>query len=570
MKITKPQREFVDQELIIDAWEKIERYYADLLDRDISNKAAFEKWLHDISELEAILEEDMAWRYIKMTINTKDESLSQNYTFFVTEIQPKLAPLEDQLNRKLVASPFTEELKSDPAYAIFFRSIENALNLYREENIPLQAELAEESQKYGSLSAAQSIEHDGETITMQKAALFLKETDEAVRKEVFEKMGNRRLEDVEKFDALFNTLLKKRHQVALNAGFENYRDYKLQAMGRFDYTVEDCRNFHQSVKTAIVPIVKELQQERLYKLGKDKFKPWDLDVDPEGKLPLKPFKESTELLNGSIEVFNRVDPYFGDCLKTMSEMGHLDLESKDGKSPGGYNYPLYEIGVPFIFMNAVGSQRDLVTMVHEGGHAVHSFLSRELEITGFKSLPSEVAELASMSMELLTMDQWQEFYSDSDALNRAKKEQLETILRLLPWIAQVDEYQHWLYENHNHSVEERHNYWVELSKQYGTGLTDWTGYEEIQRSSWQRQLHIFEVPFYYIEYGIAQLGALGVWKNSLEDKPKAIASYKEALKLGYTRSIPEIYETAGITFDFTEANIKSLAAFVQERLAHLK
>ncbi len=456
MKITKPQRKFVDQELIIDAWEKIERYYTDLLDRDISSKTDFEKWLRDISELEAILEEDMAWRYIKMTINTKDESLSQNYTFFVTEIQPKLAPLEDQLNRKLSASPFTEDLKSDAAYAIFFRSIENALNLYREENIPLQAELAEESQKYGSLSAAQSIDHEGETITMQKAALFLKETEEAVRKEVFEKMGNRRLEDVDKFDALFNTLLEKRHQVALNAGFKNYRDYKLQAMGRFDYSVEDCRNFHQSVKTAIVPIVKELQQERLNKLGKDKFKPWDLDVDPEGKLPLKPFQEGAELLNGSIEMFNRVDPYFGDCLKTMSEMGHLDLESKDGKSPGGYNYPLYEIGVPFIFMNAVGSHRDLVTMVHEGGHAVHSFLSRELEITGFKSLPSEVAELASMSMELLTMDQWQEFYTDPDALNRAKKEQLETILRLLPWIAQVDEYQHWLYENHEHTVEERH------------------------------------------------------------------------------------------------------------------
>ncbi len=570
MKITRPERKFVEQDLTIDAWNKIERYYTNLLERDISKKEGFLRWLHDISELEAILEEDLAWRYIKMTINTKDEALSNNYTFFVTEIQPKLAPLEDQLNRKLIASPFTEELKSDSAYAIFFRSIENALNLYREENIPIQAELAEESQKYGAFSAAQSIEHGGETITMQKAALFLKETDEAVRKEVFEKMGNRRREDFEKFDELFDTLLKKRHQVAQNAGFENFRDYKLQAMGRFDYTVQDCRDFHQSVKSTIVPIVKEIQQERLSKLGKDKFKPWDLDVDPEGKLPLKPFQKGSELLKGSVSMFDRVDPYFGDCLETMSEMGHLDLESKDGKSPGGYNYPLYEIGVPFIFMNAVGSHRDLVTMVHEGGHAVHSFLSRELEITGFKSLPSEVAELASMSMELLTMDQWQEFYTNEDDLKRAKKEQLETILRLLPWIAQVDEFQHWLYENHTHTSEERHNYWVELSEQYGTGLTDWSGYEDLQRTSWQRQLHIFEVPFYYIEYGIAQLGALGVWKNSLEDKPKAIDSYKNALKLGYTRSIPEIYAEAGIKFDFTEANIKSLASFVQSQLEALK
>lgn len=570
MKITRPERKFIEQDLIIDAWEKIESYYTDLLSRDISNKGNFVKWLQDISELEAILEEDMAWRYIKMSINTKDETLSNNYTFFVTEIQPKLAPLEDQLNRMLTASPFTQELKEDSAYAILLRSIENALNLYREENIPIQAELAEESQKYGALSAAQSIEHDGETITMQRAALYLKETDEALRKEVFEKMGNRRREDFDKFDELFESLLKKRHQVALNAGFDNFRDYKLQAMGRFDYSVQDCRDFHQSVKSTIVPVVKELQQERLNKLGKDKFKPWDLDVDPKGKLPLKPFQKGADLLNGSIKMFNRVDPYFGDCLATMSEMGHLDLESKDGKSPGGYNYPLYEIGVPFIFMNAVGSQRDLVTMVHEGGHAVHSFLSRELEITGFKSLPSEVAELASMAMELLTMDQWHEFYANEDDLKRAKKEQLETILRLLPWIAQVDEFQHWLYENHDHTAEQRHKYWVELSTQYGTGITDWTGYEDLQRTSWQRQLHIFEVPFYYIEYGIAQLGALGVWKNSLEDKPKAIQSYKNALKLGYTRSIPEIYAAAGVEFNFTEANITSLVSFVQTQLEALK
>jgi len=569
MKITKPQRQFVSEDLVINSWEKIEKYYTNLLERNITRKEGFLQWLHDISELEAILEEDMAWRYIKMTINTKDEVLSKNYTFFVTEIQPKLAPLEDQLNRKLTESPYTDELKSNPAYAILFRNIENALALYREENIPIQAKIAEESQQFGSLSAAQSVEHGGEQITMQRAALFLKETDESVRKEVFEKMATRRRLDFDKFDQLFDSLLKKRHEVAVNAGFSNFRDYKLQAMGRFDYGVQDCRDFHQSVKTAIVPLVKQIQQERLAKLGKSAFRPWDLDVDPEGKAPLKPFEKGDELLNGSIRMFDRVDPYFGDCLKTMGEMGHLDLESKDGKSPGGYNYPLYEIGVPFIFMNAVGSHRDLVTMVHEGGHAVHSFLSRDLELTGFKSLPSEVAELASMSMELLTMDQWHEFYDNEDELKRAKKEQLETILRLLPWIAQIDEFQHWLYENHDHNAGERHKKWMQLNEEYGTGLTDWSGYEDLLETSWQRQLHIFEVPFYYIEYGIAQLGSLGVWKNSLENKAQAIDDYKNALKLGYTLAIPEIYQTAGVKFDFSEKNIKELAAFVQEQLNKL-
>jgi len=569
MNITRPKRTFVKEELTIDAWASIEPYYLDLLARELNSSEAFEAWLNDISELEAILEEDMAWRYIKMTIDTRDEALAEAYRFFVTEIQPKLAPLEDQMNRKLVASEFCAPMKKHSGFKLLSRGIETALRLFREENIAIQSQIAEESQQYGSLSAAQSIEHDGEKMTMQKAAMLLKETDESVRKSVFEKIVARRAQDYDAFDTLFDSLLKKRHQVAVNAGFENFRDYKLESMGRFDYSVADCKDFHRSVKSAIVPIVKGLQEERLQLLGKSKFKPWDLDVDPEGKAPLKPFKTGQELLDKSIAMFDNIDPYFGDCLKTMSTMGHLDLESKEGKSPGGYNYPLYEIGVPFIFMNAVGSHRDLVTMVHEGGHAVHSFLSRDLALTGYKSLPSEVAELASMSMELLTMDQWHLFYENTDDLKRAKKEQLETILKLMPWIAQVDEFQHWLYENFDHTKEERNAQWQLLSKEYGTGLTDWTGFEEAQATSWQRQLHIFEVPFYYIEYGIAQLGALGVWKNSLEDQPKAIASYKSALKLGYTRPIPEIYAEADIKFDFTEGHIQTLAAFVQNEIAAL-
>ena len=266
-------------------------------------------------------------------------------------------------------------------------------------------------------------------------------------------------------------------------------------------------------------------------------------------------------------MLNEIDPYFGDCISTMEKMNHLDLESKAGKSPGGYNYPLYEIGVPFIFMNAVGSHRDLVTMVHEGGHAIHSFLSRDLELTGFKNLPSEIAELASMSMELLSMEKWGEFYPNTNDLKRAKKEQLETVITLLPWIAQVDEFQHWLYVNHNHSNQERTNKWLALCNEYGTGLINWTGNDDILATSWQRQLHIFEVPFYYIEYGISQLGALSVWKNSLLDKPKAIHDYKEALKLAYTKSIPEVYKTAGIEFNFSTKYIKDLAEFVGQQMS---
>ena len=570
MKISRPTRSFVDQTLRIENWNSIAPYFKNLVERNIETKEDFLQWLKDQSELEAILEEDAAWRYIKMTINTKDEELSKAYTFFTSEIQPKIAPFDDQLNRKLNDSPFTSELEDDDAFKILFRKVKTSIQLYREENITLFSEVSEESQKFGALSAQQSIEHDGEKLTMQKAASLLKETDEDLRKTVFNKIANRRREDVEKFNELFNTLLKKRHQIAINAGFDNFRDYKMLAMGRFDYSVKDCEDFHSSVKTEIVPLVKKIQEERLAKLGKDKFMPWDTDVDPEGKQPLKPFEKGDDLLEGTIKMLHDIDPYFGDCLATMREMNHLDLDSKEGKAPGGYNYPLYEIGVPSIFMNAVGSHRDLVTMVHEGGHAIHSFLSRELELTGFKNLPSEVAELASMSMELLSMEKWGEFYASEDDLKRAKKEQLETTIRLLPWIAQVDEFQHWLYVNHSHSDEERTEKWLSLSSEYGTGLTDWTGNEDILATSWQRQLHIFEVPFYYIEYGISQLGALSVWKNSLENKELAISQYKSALKLAYTKSIPEIYKTAGVEFNFSTKYIKNLSLFIGEQLKELQ
>lgn len=566
MKINKEPRSFVSEDLVIDSWESIKIYFDDLLRRTISNKEDYLKWLMDKSELEAVLEEDSAWRYIKMTIDTRDEKLSNAYTFFVTKIQPELAPYEDQLNKKLVDSPFFEELNKIEAYRIYFRAVKTALDLFREENIPLEAELNEKSQLYGTISAAQSIEHNGEVLTMQKASSLLKETDEELRKTIFEKMSIRRREDIAKLDGLYSELIEKRHQLAINAGFENFRDYKFQSLGRFDYTKEDCFNFHKAIKKLIVPLVKEIQLEKLKKLGKEKFKPWDSEVDPDGKQPLKPFSKGEELLNGTIKMFDQIDPYFGDCLRTMNAMGHLDLDSKEGKSPGGYNYPLYEIGVPFIFMNSVGAQRDLVTMVHEGGHAVHSFLSRDLELTGFKSLPSEVAELASMSMEMLTMNLWKEFYSNEDDFKRAKREQLESILKILPWIAQVDEFQHWVYSNPTHTVAERHSKWSEISKEYGTGLTDWTGFEDMRATAWQRQLHLFEVPFYYIEYGIAQLGALGVWKNSMTNFSKAIEDYKNALRLGYTKTIPEIYKVAGIRFDFTENYLKELADFVQEEL----
>lgn len=567
MQIQKAARQFLPEDLTISNFEDIEPYFTDLLMRNIDALDAFDKWLLDRSELDAVLEEDLAWRYIKMSIDTANEALRDSYTQFVTQIQPKLAPFDDQLNEKLLASPFLKE-KQDDAHYIYFRSIQTAKDLYREENIAIEAALSEEAQQFGAITAAQQIEHKGQMLTMQQAALLLKEQDEALRMEVFEKMAEARRKDRAALDTLFSSLIEKRHQLAINAGFENYRDYKFLAMGRFDYTKEDCFAFHEAIKTHIVPLVRSIQEKKLSFLGKDKFKPWDTEVDPEGKKALKPFENGEQMLQGTIQMFDQIDPYFGACLRTMQKLGHLDLDSKPGKAPGGYNYPLYEIGVPFIFMNAVGSQRDLETMVHEGGHAIHSFLSRELPLTAFKNIPSEVAELASMSMELLSMPQWTHFYNNEDH-KRAMREQLEGTLKVLPWIAQIDAFQHWVYENPKHTLSARALKWSELSAEYGTGLTDWDGYTDLIESSWQRQLHLFEVPFYYIEYGIAQLGALGVWQNSLENYSQAIEQYKNALSLGYTVPMNKIYQTAGIPFDFSSGRLQSLATLLEAELKKL-
>lgn len=564
MKIQKAARQFLPEDLAITDFGVLTPYFQELLERQITNLAEFDRWLLDRSELDAVLEEDLAWRYIRMSINTADTELRAAYTAFVTQIQPELAPLEDQLNQKLAGLPFLQE-RNDSAHQIYFRSVRTALDLYREENIAIEAALNEEAQQYGAISAAQTVEHNGETLTMQQAALLLKEQDETLRKNIFDKMAEVRRKDRATLDALYTSLNEKRQQLAANAGFSNYRDYKFVAMGRFDYTKADCFAFHEAIKTHIVPLVKEIQAQRLQKLDKTQFKPWDLDVDPEGKPALKPFKDGSEMLQGTIAMFERIDPYFGDCLRVMDELGHLDLDSKTSKAPGGYNYPLYEIGVPFIFMNAVGTQRDLETMVHEGGHAIHSFLSRDLPLTAFKNLPSEVAELASMSMELLSMPQWSEFYNQTDHV-RAMREQIEGTLKVLPWIAQIDAFQHWIYENPTHSLTDRAAHWKQLATDFGTGLTDWTGYEDLVESAWQRQLHLFEVPFYYIEYGIAQLGALGVWKNSLENYPSAIENYKKALALGYTEPMTKIYETAGVPFDFSSERLQTLADFIQNEL----
>lgn len=563
--IVKVQRRFLPEKLKVNTWDVIQPYFQQLLDRPLLAVTDLENWLKDRSELEAFLSEDLAWRYVKMTCDTENKELEKAYLFFVTDIEPNIAPLTDQLNKKLMESPFVNELQQDK-YFIYLRGIRKDMELFREENVPLFAEIASESQKYGAIVGGMSVTIDGKELTLQQAATMLKNPNRDKRKEVFEAIQSKRLQHHEELDNLFNKLIQLRHQVALNAGFTNYRDYMFAAMGRFDYGPADCEAFHQSIQQEVMPLVKQIMAERKHQLGVAVLQPWDLEVDTQNRAPLEPFTSGKDLLEKTVSCFRKVDDYFAWCIETMDELNRLDLESRKGKAPGGYNYPMLETGVPFIFMNAASAVRDVETMVHEGGHAVHSFLSKDLELASFKQCPSEVAELASMSMELISYSGQDAFYPDPEDFKRAKQEHLEGIITILPWIATIDKFQHWIYTHPNHTTEERKAYWNALGEQFGTGLVDWSGYESAKAYTWQKQLHLFEVPFYYIEYGMAQLGALAVWRNYLNNPEKAVQQYKEALSLGYTKTIGEIYQTAGVAFNFSADYIKELMQFVQHEL----
>ena len=564
----KNRRAFLPQNITIDSWSKVEPFYIELRDRTIASLADLNKWLLDRSELEAVMSEDLGWRYIRSTCNTQNQEYDKAYNFFIQEIEPKAAPYRNSFNKKFMESPFLKEIDKK-RYAIYLRAIKQEQEVYRENNIPLITEVQADSLKYGTITSLMTVTIDSKELTLQEANVYLENTDRNKRKEAYEKIQERRKKDRAELNELFNNLLGLRDTIAKNADFKNYRDYSFKSMGRFDYSVKDCFDFHESVLKEIVPAVNEYSKKFKRNLKLDSLRPWDTSADETGKPPLKPFQTDKELTSKAIECFTKVRPFYGECLARMQKLDHLDLASRKGKSPGGYNYPLYETGIPFIFMNAVGTLGDVITMVHEGGHAVHSIVTRDLELTGFKDVPSEVAELASMSMELISMEHWDVFFKDPEDLKRAKKDQLEKILHVLPWIASVDKFQHWIYENPKHTNEERYAEWMKIMKKFGDEVVDWSGCEDNLENLWQKQLHIFEIPFYYIEYGMAQLGAIAVWRNYKANPAKALDAYENALKLGYTKSIKEIYKTAGIEFNFSASYIKELVDFVNKEMDKL-
>jgi oligoendopeptidase F len=562
-------RIFLPENYTITNWISLKPYYENIENRLISSQDDFIKWLRDRSELESFVSENFAWRYIKMTCNTADEELQQSYQDFVENIQPQLAVYGDILNKKTLE--YADEWKiEEEGFAIMLRGIKESVKLFREENIALYTEVQLKQAEYQSITGSMNVLINGEEMTMPKAGTLLQSTDRTLRETAWRAISDRRYVDREKLNQNFSDLLSLRDKIAKNADFENFRDYMFSAMGRFDYSPQDCFDFHEAIAEAVVPMVNAMETERKRDLGYDRYMPWDSKVDTQGREALKPFTNGGELLDKAEVCFAQVHPEFASYIKTMREMGHFDVESRKGKAPGGYNYPLEETGVPFIFMNATDSVRDMVTMVHEGGHAIHSFLTRGLPLNAYRNPPMEVAELASMSMELISMEHWDAFFENPDDLKRAKVDHLKDILSTLPWIATVDKFQHWIYENPNHTLEERAEKWTIILSELGDSVTDWKGLENYKKYSWQRQLHIYEVPFYYIEYGMAQLGAVSIWKNYKTDPVKGLQQYQKALSLGYTKGIKEIYDAAGIRFDFSKSYITELMNFVKAELEKLK
>ncbi len=531
----------------------------------VASTADLEAWLRDHSEVCAALAESSSLAYIAMTCQTDNEEKEKAYLHIVEVVDPWLKPRQFALMQKLDRSPHLSKL---PAfYEVFRRSVDTQVKIYREENVARETQVARLTQQYQKISGGMTVQFDGQEQTLARMGRIQEEPDRPRREAAWKTVTERRLQDVDRLEELFDQLLVLRNEIAAAAGFSDFRAYTFANYERFDYTPEDCLRFHDAIEHHVVPLARELQEERRRKLGLEKLRPWDLAVDPEHNPPLRPFTESSELLEKSHEIFSRLDPRLSAYYHILRKQELVDLDNRKGKAPGGYQSTLSEARVPFIFMNAVGVHRDVETMLHEAGHAFHALASRELPLHAYRNAPIEFCEVASMGMELLAAPHLRAFYSEPDT-KRAQRDHLEGIIKFFPWMAAVDAFQHWIYTHPGHTRGERTAFWLLLMDRFG-GAEDWTGFEKARAHIWHRQLHIFEIPFYYVEYGIAQLGALQLWQASRRDLPATLDHYLKGLSLGGSRPLPELFQASGLAFDFTDKTIAPLMRNVKDALLEL-
>ncbi len=550
-------------------WENIEPICRVLLERPVNSAADFERWLLDRSELDAACSESRVALSIAMTCQTDDPEKAGAYSKYIEEVPPKLRPASFELDKKQAALHTRFPLDKQ-RYEVLERSVRTDVELFRAENVPLMTELERMGQEFQKLAGAMTVTFDGQERTLPQMAPYLQSTDRSVRESAWRGVGERRLRDKDVLDGLFDTMIATRDAVARNAGFENFRGYAFRSMRRYDYTPKHCEDFHAAVEKHVVPFLRRLNDRRKRNLSLTSLRPWDLSVDEKGRAPLKPFTDGGDLVQRSRRVFARMDPGLNEMFRSLGDNGTpgkcLDLDARKGKAPGGYQEMLHRSRRPFIFMNAASVHRDMETLVHEAGHAFHSMLCKDEPLVAYREAPIEFCEVASMGMEMLTMPLWDEYYHSPSERSRAVREHLERSVEILAWIAQIDAFQHWVYLNPKHTHDERNAHWLHLDARFGPSV-DWAGLPEARAWQWHRQLHLFLHPFYYIEYGIAQLGALGLWLHSLEKgQASALERYKRAMKMGGSRPLPELFEAAGLPFDFGDATIARLVGAVEREM----
>jgi oligoendopeptidase F len=547
-------------------WAEIEPYYNDLQAVEL-NAGNVNGWLQDWSDLGRRVFEIQARLEVRTTVNTADEEGEKLYTNFLNTIFPKNQEAENGLKQKLLAS------KLEPKnFRIALRNMHAEADLFCEENLPLLSEEQKIGLEYNKIMAAQTVKWEGEERTISQMYPLQLEKDRATREKAMLMVLERQLADFESLGEIWIQLMKIRRQVALNAGKADYRAYQWQAKHRFDYTPDNAKSFHRAIEEVVVPAAARIRERWRKKLVVETLRPWDTEADPNGLEPIRPFKTIDELNHGMKRIFDQVDPELGRRYRTMVTEGLLDLENRKNKAPGGYCTMFPVSHRPFIFMNSVGTHADVETLLHEGGHGFHVFETAGINLFHNITTPMEFNEVASMAMELLGGRYLMEsgMYTEAEAA-RARIRHLETHLIFWPYMAVVDAFQHWMYENHDLASDPARSSekWSELFDRYMVGL-DWRGLEQYKAVRWQRQLHIYLYPFYYVEYGLAQLGAAQVWANSLVNYPGAVKAYRKALSLGGTVTLPELFAAAGAKFSLEAATLKRSVDLMERTIEELE
>jgi oligoendopeptidase F len=553
-------------ELADASWPDIAALY-DALAAAAPTAGSARAWLRQWSLLEELVNEASSQALIAYTGNTADAAAESRYLRFVTEIQPNVEARQTGLAELLLATGI-----ADADIAVLLKEFRTTVSIFRDANVARFAQIEELSAGYQKLSGGLSVTVDGRELTIPQLQPLLESEDRAARERAFRAGADAYLSKRDEMASLFDRMFVLRQDVAQASGFADFQAYAFTAKHRSDYTADDVARFHDAVADVVTPAAARVHAHRRERLGVETLRPWDLAVDPDGLAPLRPFRDATEFVETSSRVFSALDPELGDRFAEMARNRLLDLESRPNKAPGGYCTTLHHQKQPFVFMNAVGVSDDVTTLIHEAGHCFHAYLASDQELIWQRGTGSEAAELASMSMELLSAPYFARpiGYYTPDQARRAQAAHLEDVLLALPHIASVDAFQRWIYTSGaGHDRDARDEAWLTIRNRFEVGI-DWSGLQRERTARWYRQLHIFELPFYYIEYGIAQLGALQIWQRSLTDPAGALAGYKAALRLGGTRSLPELYAAAGARLIFDAASMRALVAVVEERLEILR